>query len=47
MINHLRKRDGQILPFNKEKIAHAIFKAAKEAGGGRSEGGVLPEYHAI
>lgn len=33
MITKIRKRDGREVPFNIEKIANAIFKAAKAAGG--------------
>jgi len=33
MINKIRKRDGSVVPFNKEKIAEAIWKAAKAVGG--------------
>jgi ribonucleoside-diphosphate reductase alpha chain len=32
-IEYIRKRDGRIVPFNKEKIAVAIFGAAKALGG--------------
>lgn len=32
-ILHIVKRDGRLAPFNKEKIAQAIFKAAKAVGG--------------
>jgi len=32
-ISHVRKRDGRIVPFNKERIADAIFKAAQAVGG--------------
>ena len=32
-IEHVKKRDGTIVPFNKEKIADAIFKAAQSVGG--------------
>jgi ribonucleoside-triphosphate reductase len=31
-ISHVRKRDGRIVPFNKERIADAIFKAAQAVG---------------
>ncbi len=33
MIKEIRKRDGSIVPFQKEKITHAIFKAAQAVGG--------------
>lgn len=33
MITKIRKRDGREAPFNIEKIANAIFKAAQAAGG--------------
>ncbi|NLJ78026.1 MAG: anaerobic ribonucleoside triphosphate reductase [Tissierellia bacterium] len=33
MIIKIRKRDGREVPFNMEKIANAIFKAAQAAGG--------------
>ena len=33
MITKIRKRDGREAPFNIEKIANAIFKAAQVAGG--------------
>jgi anaerobic ribonucleoside-triphosphate reductase len=33
MITKIRKRDGREVPFNIEKIANAIFKAANAAGG--------------
>ena len=32
-IIQIRKRDGRIMPFDKAKIAHAIFKAARAVGG--------------
>ncbi|HRR95546.1 MAG TPA: ATP cone domain-containing protein [Candidatus Ratteibacteria bacterium] len=32
-IKNVRKRDGRIVPFDKEKITEAIFKAAKSVGG--------------
>lgn len=32
-IEYIRKRDGRIVPFNQEKITHAIFKAAQAVGG--------------
>lgn len=32
-ITQIRKRDGRVVPFDKEKIANAIFRAAKEVGG--------------
>lgn len=32
-IEYLRKRDGRIVPFNRDKITQAIFKAAKAVGG--------------
>jgi len=32
-IKFVKKRDGRIVPFNKEKIAEAIFKAAQSVGG--------------
>ncbi|NLN14062.1 MAG: anaerobic ribonucleoside triphosphate reductase [Tissierellia bacterium] len=33
MLTKIRKRDGREVPFNIEKIANAIFKAAQAAGG--------------
>lgn len=33
VIKFVKKRDGRIVPFNKEKIAEAIFKAAQSVGG--------------
>ena len=33
MIGQIRKRDGTITKFNKDKIANAIYGAAREAGG--------------
>ncbi|NLW39432.1 MAG: anaerobic ribonucleoside triphosphate reductase [Tissierellia bacterium] len=33
MITKIRKRDGREVPFNMEKIANAIFKAAQAVGG--------------
>ncbi len=33
VITTIKKRDGRVVPFNIEKIAEAIFKAAREAGG--------------
>ena len=33
MITKIRKRDGSVVPFNKEKIAEAIWKAAKAVSG--------------
>ena len=33
MIIHIIKRDGRKVPFNIEKIANAIFKAAQTRGG--------------
>ena len=33
MIIHIIKRDGRKVPFNVEKIANAIFKAAQSCGG--------------
>ncbi len=32
-INKIKKRDGKIVEFNKEKIVNAIFKAAESVGG--------------
>ncbi|MBU0650545.1 anaerobic ribonucleoside-triphosphate reductase [bacterium] len=32
-LTHVRKRDGRIVPFNKDKIAKAVFKAASAVGG--------------
>ncbi|MEK6816447.1 MAG: anaerobic ribonucleoside-triphosphate reductase, partial [Nanoarchaeota archaeon] len=37
MITQIRKRDGGIVLFNKNKIADAIFKAAKSVGGNDKE----------
>src|SRR3989344_4317228 len=33
MVNKIRKRDGSVVPFQKDKIAEAIWKAAKAVGG--------------
>lgn len=33
IITKIKKRDGRLVPFNMEKIANAIFKAAQAAGG--------------
>ena len=33
MITHIIKRDGRKVPFNIEKIAGAIYKAARSVGG--------------
>ncbi len=33
MVSKIRKRDGDIVPFNKEKIFNAVWKAAKAVGG--------------
>jgi len=33
MVRKIRKRDGSVVPFNEEKIAEAIWKAAKAVGG--------------
>ena len=33
MIIHIIKRDGRKVPFNIEKIANAIFRAAQTQGG--------------
>lgn len=33
MITMIKKRDGRQVPFNIEKIANAIFKAAQTVGG--------------
>ena len=33
MITRIKKRDGREVPFNVEKIANAIFKAAVASGG--------------
>ncbi|MEM4720300.1 MAG: ATP cone domain-containing protein, partial [Candidatus Bilamarchaeaceae archaeon] len=33
MISKIRKRDGKIVDFDKEKIVNAIFKAAQSVGG--------------
>ena len=32
-IMQIRKRDGKVMPFDKSKIAAAIFKAAQAVGG--------------
>ncbi len=32
-ITHIRKRDGKVMPFDRAKIAEAIFKAAQAVGG--------------
>jgi anaerobic ribonucleoside-triphosphate reductase len=41
MITQVKKRDGSIVLFNKNKIADAIFKAAKSVGGRDREKSVL------
>jgi len=33
MITKIRKRDGSVVPFNKDKITEAIWKAVKAVGG--------------
>ncbi len=33
MFERIRKRDGRVVPFNPEKITHAIYKAAVACGG--------------
>ena len=33
MVKKIRKRDGSVVPFEKEKITEAIWKAAKAVGG--------------
>ena len=33
VIEHVVKRDGRLVSFNKKKIAEAIFKAAQAVGG--------------
>ncbi len=33
MLKEIRKRDGNIVPFQPEKITRAIFKAANAVGG--------------
>jgi anaerobic ribonucleoside-triphosphate reductase len=37
MSNKIRKRDGSVVPFNKDKITEAIWKAAKAVGGTNKE----------
>lgn len=37
VIKKVRKRDGRIVPFDKSRIAEAIFKAAKAVGGKRKD----------
>ncbi|MFV1958594.1 MAG: ATP cone domain-containing protein, partial [Planctomycetota bacterium] len=32
-IRQVRKRDGRLVPFQREKIADAIFRAARSVGG--------------
>ena len=32
-LNFIRKRDGRVVPFDKDKITDAIFKAARAVGG--------------
>ena len=32
-ITHVKKRSGTIVPFNKERIANAIYRAAVAVGG--------------
>lgn len=33
ILSSVRKRDGRVVAFDKEKITNAIFKAAKAVGG--------------
>ena len=33
MITQVKKRDGSVVKFEKDKITHAIFKAARAVGG--------------
>ncbi len=33
VVEFIRKRDGRIVPYSKEKVAYAIFKAAQAVGG--------------
>jgi len=33
MVTKIRKRDGSVVPFNKDKISEAIWKAVKAVGG--------------
>ena len=33
LIKNTIKRDGRVVPFNKSKIAEAIFRAAQSVGG--------------
>ena len=33
MITRVRKRDGRVVPFNLEKIALGIYRAAQSVGG--------------
>ena len=37
MVTHVKKRDGSIILFNKERIAEAIFSAMKATGIGRKD----------
>ncbi len=36
-ITHVRKRDGRVVPFDKDKITNAIWKAAESVGGQDTE----------
>ena len=44
MITKITKRDGREVPFNIEKIANAIFKAAKAIGGSDYESALELAY---
>ncbi|HHY92600.1 MAG TPA: ribonucleoside triphosphate reductase, partial [Firmicutes bacterium] len=37
MLEKIRKRDGRLVPYDRSKIATAIFKAAQAVGGGDRE----------
>ena len=45
-ITKIRKRDGRVVPFEKQKIVNAIFQAAK-AVGGRDKVAELAEYQSL
>jgi len=43
MIKCVRKRDGRVVPYDREKIAVAIFKALQSTGQGKK--GKAEEFH--
>lgn len=48
MLTKIQKRDGRTVPFNIEKIADAIYKAARAVGGNDyQEAGEMAERFAI